>query len=223
MLREHAREIVITRLEADKVVRSKEGPRISCKVLPAHVSGEPVILYQVFSKDFKIYDYHAEDLAEAVDKFLDLTEAEWRERGTEKRITIDANTLRKQNYEEAERRYNLWCEESYDRLAEIERQILQANKRGRRTIDVEIAQEDSANYECFFKERHFEVHCQNYSAERADKKAKALLRLDWSDKPQLQHRNTDRNTDRNTLDTLSRSLFTDSGSGSSSSSNLLFR
>lgn len=219
MLREHAREIVITRLEANKVVRSKEGPRISYKVLPAHVSGEPVILYQVFSKDLEIYDYYEEDLAKAVDKFLDLTEDEWKERGTEIRITIDANTLRKQNHEEAERRYNLWCEESYDSLAEIERQILQANKRGRRTIDVEIAKEDSANYKCFFKERHFEVHCKTYSAERADKKAKALLRLDWSDKSQLHHRNTDRNTDRNTLDTLSRSLFTDS----SSSSNLLFR
>ena len=109
MLREHAREIVITRLEANNVVRSKEGPRISCKVLPDHVSGEPVILYQVFSKDLEIYDYHEEDLAKAVDKFLDLTEAEWKERGTEKRITIDANTLRitidantlrKQNHED---------------------------------------------------------------------------------------------------------------------------
>ena len=116
MLREHAREIVITRLEANKTLRSKEGIRISCKILPSHLSGEPIILYQVVSKDHKVHDYCEEDLVAAVDKFLDLTEAEWKERGTEKRITIDANTLRitidantlrKQNHEEAERRQSM--------------------------------------------------------------------------------------------------------------------
>ena len=107
MLREHAREIVLTRLEANKTLRSKEGIRISCKILPSHLSGEPIILYQVVSKDHKVHDYCEEDLVAAVDKFLDLTEAEWKERGTEKRITIDANTLRKQNHEEAERRQSM--------------------------------------------------------------------------------------------------------------------
>lgn len=216
MIREHAREIVITRLKANKTLRSKEGIRISCKVLPSHISGDPIILYQVVGKNHEVYDYFEEELAEAVDKFLDLTEAEWKDTNTEKRITIDADTLRKQNHEEAERRYNLWCEDSYDRLAEIERQILQANKDGLRTIVVEIAQEDSTNYKRFFKERHFEVCCRD-SAERADKKEKALLKLDWSGKPKLQHRRTDRNTDRNTESgTLSRSLFTDNSSGSNS-------
>lgn len=185
MLREHAREIVITRLKANKTLRSKEGIRISCKVLPSHISGDPIILYQVVGKNHEVYDYFEEELAEAVDKFLDLTDAEWKDTDTEKRITIDAETLRKQNHEEAERRYNLWCEESYDSLAEIERQILQANKDGRRTIGVEIAQADSDNYKRFFKERHFEVCCQTYSAERTDKKEKALLKLDWSGKPKL--------------------------------------
>ena len=217
MLREHAREIVIIRLKTNKTLRSKEGIRISCKVIPSHIAGDPIILYQVVSKDHKVHDYFEEELAEAVDKFLDLTEDEWKETDTEKQITIDAETLRKQNHEEAERRYNLWCEASYDRLAEIERQILQANKDGRRTMNVDVLKEDSDNYKRFFQERHFEVCCQPYSAERTDKKEKALLKLDWSGKPKLQHRRTDRNTDRNTdSGTLSRSLFTDNSSGSNS-------
>lgn len=213
MIKEHAREIVITRLKANKTLRSKEGIRISCKVLPSHLSGEPIILYQVVSKDHKVHDYCEEDLAEAVDKFLDLTEDEWKDTDTEKRITIDAETLRKQNHEEAERRYNSWCEESYDRLAEIERQILQANKDGRRTMDVDIPREDSENYKRFFKERHFDVCCQHYAAERTDKEGKDLLKLDWAGKPKLRHRRTDRNTESGTL---SRSLFTDNSSGSNS-------
>lgn len=178
MTREQAKEKVITVLGL-----SKNGTKISCNVLPSHLSGDPIIIYQVVNSNYQVFDYCEEDLAEAVDKFLDLTEDEWAEKdNTRNRITIDAEDLRQQNYEIIEARYNQWCEDNYDALADIERQILQANKDGLRTMGADIPREDIENYKRFFTERHFDVSCHHY------KEGKYLLKLNWTGKPKVRRK-----------------------------------
>lgn len=134
----------------------------------------PIWIVQQGSELFK---FAAEDLIEAVDKFIDLTQS------MSRKIDFpDADELRELNKQASEAAYNQWCAEHTDELQTIAQSILQANAAGKRTIRFDVPLEDTkGKYRRYFTERHYEVVIQRYSDERVEKRGLALCTLSWSE------------------------------------------
>lgn len=133
----------------------------------------PIWIVQQGSELFK---FAAEDLMEAVDKFIDLTQS------MSRKIDFpDANDLRELNKHDREADYNQWCAEHIHELQVIAGSILQANEAGKRTIEFDVPLEDAeGKFRRFFKERHYEVVIQRYSDENASKRGLVLCKISWS-------------------------------------------
>lgn len=151
------------------------------RLFSAHIPGGfmcaddiPIWIVQAGQELFK---FTAEDLMEAVDKFLDLTQP------VSHGIKFpDANELRELNKQASEAEYNQWCAEHQTELQMIAQSILQANAAGKRTIGFDVPLNDTeGKYRRYFAEHHYEVVIQHYSAERVEKRGLALCNLSWSE------------------------------------------
>lgn len=179
MTKEQAKEQIISTLLSEGVVKVGNNLLLRRR-LPTHMSGEDLIIYEVYTATHELHEFCQEDILEAVELFLDINKTSYRQKRV---ITVDADVLRQKNFEAAEEEYQQWCEKNNDLLATIEDKILIANDAGSRTMMIDVPREDTRKISRFFRERHFEVVCQDYAPENIEKEDKALLKLMWPGKP----------------------------------------